>query len=146
MCYNMIVPKGGDVGSREDTLGIWKRTEEEGGKSVEKSELWHVLVDDATGQRSCFYGYYGELTFNLEGEFEIAGHGKTEVPMEEWTAEELCWMMAGILKSSKMSRLAGLPRTVLEGMEACGVEEEKRLEVMRQMLVEIRKVEKGGCR
>lgn len=110
---------------------------------MEKPELWHVFVDDETGKRSCFYGFWEALTFNDEGEFVPFCQMKTEIPITEWRGEELCWMMSGCLKESKMRRLSSLPKIILRTMEKCGVDEEKRLEVMRKILEEINHIGKG---
>ncbi len=70
--------------------------------------------------------------------------GRTEIPLEEWTAGELCWMMSGCLKEAGMGRLANLPGIILRAMETCGVEEEKKLCMMRNILKEMEHIKK--CR
>lgn len=101
---------------------------------MEKTELWHVFVDNGTGERSRYYGYRDALTFNLEGEFMQVMQGKTEIPIEGWTCGELCWMISGCLEGSKMGRLSNFPKAVLWAMEKCGVEEGKRKEVLMGIL------------
>lgn len=103
---------------------------------MEEMEQWHVFVDAETGQRSCSYGFKDALMFNLEGEFKTLGQGKTEIPMEEWTEKEMCWMMSGCLKESKMRRLSDMPGMILRAMRVCGVDQEKRREVLRRILDE----------
>lgn len=103
---------------------------------MEEMELWHVFVDDETGQRSCCCGFKDALMFNLEGEFKTLGQGKTEIPMEEWTEKELCWIMSGCLTKSRMSRLSDMPGMILRAMRKCGVDEGKRGEVLRRILAE----------
>ncbi len=109
---------------------------------MEKPELWHVFVDD-NGKRSCFYGFWDSLTFNSAGEFVPVCQGKTEVPLEEWTGEELCWMISGCMKEAKMGRLSNLPKIIMRSMEKCRVEEEKKLNVMKGILKEIWHIKKG---
>lgn len=104
---------------------------------MEEMELWHVFVDDETGQRSCCCGFKDALMFNLEGEFKTLGQGKTEIPMEEWTEKELCWIMSGCLTKSRMSRLSDMPGMILRAMRKCGVDEGKRGEVLRRILDEM---------
>lgn len=110
---------------------------------MEKPEQWHVFVDDETGKRSCYYGFWNALTFNAAGEFVPVCQGKTEVPFEEWTCEELCWMISGRLKESKMERLSDMPKAILQTMEKCGVGEEKKLYVMRSLLKEVEQIGEG---
>lgn len=104
---------------------------------MEEMEQWHVFVDDETGQRSCCYGFKDALTFNQKGEFRTLGQGKTEIPMEEWTEKEMCWMMSGCLKESGMVRLSDMPGIILRAMRKCGVDDEKRGEVLRRILDEM---------
>lgn len=104
---------------------------------MEDTALWHVFVDDETGQRSCCYGFKDALTFNQKGEFRTLGQGKTEIPMEEWTEKELCRMMSGCLTESKMRRLSDMPGMILRAMRVCGVDEGKRGEVLRRILDEM---------
>lgn len=102
---------------------------------MEEMELWHVFVD-GTGQRSCCYGFKDALMFNKEGEFQMLGQGKTEIPMEEWTEKELCWMMSGCLKESRMVRLSDMPGIIMRAMRKCGIDEGKRGEVLRRIVDE----------
>lgn len=92
---------------------------------MEKMELWHVFVDDKTRMRSCYYGFLDALTFNQEGEFKAVCQGKTEIPFDKWTEEELCWMMVGCLKESKMCWLSNIPKIIPRALGKCGVEKEK---------------------
>lgn len=110
---------------------------------MEKPEKWHVFVDNQTGKRSCFFGFLDALTFNDAGEFVPVCQGKTEIPFEEWTGSELCWMMSGCLTEAKMGRLSNLPKLILQTMKKCGVEEEKKLDVMRSIIKEIEHLGKG---
>lgn len=103
---------------------------------MEDTALWHVFVNDETGQRSCCYGFKNALTFNQKGEFKTLGRGKTEIPMAEWTEEELCWVMSGCLKESGMGRLSDMSGIILRAMKKCGVDEWKREEVLRRILAE----------
>lgn len=99
-------------------------------------EMWHVLLDEKTGQRSCYHGDLDALTFNLEGEFQAACEGKTELPIGEWTEEELCEITAGCIKEAGMHRLSSLPGIIRQVMKDCGVPERTRTDVMRRILGE----------
>ena len=104
---------------------------------MEQPELWHVFVDNETGTRSCCYGFAEALEFNLKGELMQSCQGKTEIPVEEWTAEEFCQVITGYLEMSEMERLQNLPGIILQVMEECGAEDEKEVQVMRKILEEI---------
>lgn len=101
---------------------------------MEMSELWHVCIDNETGKRFCYYGFWDALTFTLDGEYVPVSEGKTEVPLEEWTEVELCWMIAGCMKMAGIRRLSNLPRISIKAMKECGVEGKQRLEVLHKML------------
>lgn len=94
---------------------------------MEQPELWHVFVDNKTGMRSCCYGFAESLEFNLKGELMQAFQGKTEIPIEEWTAEEICQVITGYLEMSGMKHLQNLPGIILQAMEECGAEDEKKV-------------------
>lgn len=111
---------------------------------MEKPELWHVFVDDGTRKRSCYFGLWDALALNDAGEFVPVCQGRTEIPFEEWTCGELCWIISGCLKEAKMGRLASLPKIILRTMEKCGVGEDKKLDVMRNILKEIWHKNKAG--
>lgn len=66
--------------------------------------------------------------------YKTLAQGKTEIPIEEWTEKELCWMMSGCLKESRMGRLSDMPGIILRAMKKCGVDEGKRGEVLRRIL------------
>ncbi len=103
-----------------------------------------MKLPDILGKRSCFYGFRDALTFNNEGEMVPACQGKSEVPFDEWTGEELCWMMSGCMKEAKMGRASNMPKIILRTMEKCGVEKGQELNVMRGILKEIDHLRKGS--
>lgn len=106
---------------------------------MEELELWHVFIDNGTGRRFCQYGYRDALTFNIDGCFMKVSEGKTELPLEEWSDEELLWAAAGILKAGKRDRLANLPGIILQAMKECGGPDAERAAVMRETLYEVQK-------
>lgn len=99
-------------------------------------EMWQVLLDEKTGQRSCYHGDLDALTFNLEGKFQAIYEGKTDLPVGEWTEEELCEITTGCMKEAGMHSLSSLPGIILQAMKDCGVPERTRAGVMRRILGE----------
>ena len=104
---------------------------------IEQPEMWHVFADKETGTRSCYYGFPEALAFNQEGQFIQACHGKAEIPIEEWTAEEICQVITGYLEMSGMKHLQNLPGIILQAVEECGAEDKKKEQIMRKILEEI---------
>lgn len=114
------------------------RGEENG---MERPEMWHVFAD-SKGERSCSYGLSEALVLNEQGEViqfcKMSGmEGETEIPLEEWTAEEFGRITACCLAMSGMERLQNLPAAILQAMRECGTEKEKAVLVMRKILDEI---------
>ena len=101
-----------------------------------RPEMWHVFAD-SKGERSCSYGLSEALALNEQGEVIQFCKGKTEIPLEEWTAEEFGRITACCLAMSGMKRLQNLPAAILQAMRECGTEEEKAVLVMRKILDEI---------
>jgi len=101
---------------------------------MEDLGLWHVFVDNRTDRRFCQYGYRDALTFDLTGDIMSACDGKTEIPLEEWTDNELLWAVTGILEIGKRNWLAALPGLILQAMKECGVSYRKSAMVMRKIL------------
>lgn len=57
--------------------------------------------------------------------------GKEEIPYVEWTAKDIAQIMSNIFQNSK---LAFLPQTVIQAMEDCGLDEQRKAGVMRDIL------------
>lgn len=101
---------------------------------MEYLEMWHVFVTNGTGCRSCQYGYRDALIFDLTGGMIRVCDGKMELPLEEWTEQELVWAASNILKLEGNDRLFTLPGLTLQAMKDCGVPDRKRATVMRKIL------------
>lgn len=101
---------------------------------MEMSELWHVCIENETGKRFSYYGFWEALTFTMDGKYVPVSNGKTEVPLEEWTEGELCWMITGCMEMAGIRRMSNLPQIAIKSMKECGVKEKQRLEVLRKML------------
>lgn len=57
--------------------------------------------------------------------------GKEEIPYEEWSAKELSEILSNIFQNCG---LAFLPKTVIQAMEDCGLDEQRKAGVMREIL------------
>ena len=97
-------------------------------------DMWHVLRDPESGERSCHYYIKGAMKLQEDGTVKEASAEKEEVPFCEWTDQEICDVLTRHLGYSGMGRLKPLPGIVLRAMENCGVDEGTRTEVMRKIM------------
>ena len=96
--------------------------------------LWHVIRDPETGERSRHYFIKGAMRFQENGDVKEAFAGKEEVPYGEWTDKEICEILSRHMASSGMGRLKSLPGIVLGAMSRHGVDDGTRTEVMRKIM------------
>lgn len=95
-------------------------------------KLWHVLKDDQTGKRSCCF-YDKDMPMLDFGEPNPL-EGKEEIPYEEWSAKEISEILSNIFQNNGVGQLAFLPQTVIQAMEDCGLDEQRKAGVMRDVL------------
>lgn len=94
-------------------------------------KLWHVLKDQTGKRLYCFYDK--DMPILDFGEPDPMD-GKEEIPYVEWTAKDIAQIMSNILQNSGASKLAFLPKTVIQAMEDCGLDEQRKAGVMREIL------------
>ena len=100
---------------------------------VTKLEAWHVLQDNETGRRFCYYYDKEEPSIDL-GEPDPM-EGKEEIPVEEWTAKEMGDILSSVFEYRGLGELlVSLPEITLQAMQDCGVDESKKAEIMREIM------------
>lgn len=94
-------------------------------------KLWHVLKDNQTGKRSCYF-YDKDMPMLDFGEPNPL-EGKEEIPYEEWSAKEISEILSNIFHNNG-GQLAFLPKTVIQAMDDCELDEQRKAGVMREIL------------
>lgn len=98
-----------------------------------KLEAWHVLRDNETGRRFCYYYDKNEPTIDF-GESDPM-EGKEEIPVEEWTAKEIGDILSSVFEYRGLDELlVFLPEITLQAMQDCEVDESKQAEIMREIM------------
>ena len=100
---------------------------------VIKLEAWHVLRDNETGRRFCYYYDKDEPSIDL-GEPDPM-EGKEEIPVEEWTAKEMGDILSSVFEYRGLGELlVSLPEITLQAMQDCEIDELKKAEIMREIM------------
>lgn len=98
-----------------------------------KLEAWHVLRENETGRRFCYYYDKDEPSIDL-GEPDPM-EGKEEIPVEEWSAVEISNILSSVFEYRGLGELlVSLPEITLQAMQDCEVDESKRAEIMREIM------------
>lgn len=94
-------------------------------------KLWYVLKDQTGKRLYCFYDKdMPVLDFGEPDPMD----GKEEIPYVEWTAKDIAQIMSNIFQNNGVGKLAFLPKTVIQAMEDCGLDEQRKAGVMREIL------------
>ena len=100
---------------------------------VTKLEAWHVLRDNETGRRYCYY--YDKDEPSIDWGEPDPMEGKEEIPVEEWTAKEIGDILSSVFEYRGLGELlVSLPEITLQAMQDCEVDESKKAEIMREIM------------
>ena len=103
---------------------------------VTKLEAWHVLRDNETGRRYCYYYDKDEPSIDL-GEPDPMD-GKEEIPIEEWTAKEIGDILSSVFEYRGLGELlVSLPEITLQAMSDCALDEPTKAGIMRSIMNDI---------